>query len=448
MPGFKKVQKGEITVFLSLILILLLSLLAALLESASVRMARSERQIQLTYGLESVFAEYHKELWKQYHIFAIDEGYESNHYSYDSILSRLSYYGASHTDNQVAEAKRLTDDKGMEFYRLAVAYELGKYGLENGSSDGGKEWSEQTQEGNGYLKQEEDLRTEISSQLQEAEESLPMEDNPMGIFDQISGSGILALLDTGERTVSEEVKDAEKLPSHRKLQKGNSSFQEEGTGGVIGKGLFQNYLMNHFSYFTKEGEESGCEIEYLLVGGESDKENLEKTLNRILLLRLPVNYAYLMKSTAKKAEAEALAASICSVLTVPAVTSLVKQGILLAWAYGESVVDLQVLLDGKKVPLLKDDESWQLQLSSVVSLGKEKIQDAEKETEKGMAYEDYLRALLLITGKETLCMRGLDVMEENLSLPMDCCITQMRVAGTCVIRNGKKHVLEAEFHYE
>ena len=38
---------------------------------------------------------------------------------------------------------------------------------------------------------------------------------------------------------------------------------------------------------------------------------------------------------------------------VPAVTEAAAQGILLAWAYGESVMDVRSLLDGKRPQLQK-----------------------------------------------------------------------------------------------
>lgn len=449
MQGFKKVQKGEITVFLSLVLILILSLLTALLESASVQTAKNERQVALTLAMESVFAEYDKELWETYHIFAIDARYGGG-FSYDHVINRLEYYGASHTDNRIREVRLLSDHNGMEFYRLAVLYELGKYGLSGTEEDQTEEWNSCSRQGDAYEKEETDIRDEIQTQLEEAEESLPKEDNPLGLFDEISGSGILAFLNTEENRLSEEALRTDTLYEKRSVREGNSSFSGEGKGGLAGKLLFQNYIMRHFSNYAKAKADRtlACEAEYLLVGKETDRENLEKVLNRILLLRLPGNYGYLIQCPAKVAEADALAASLCTLLTIPGITGLVKQGILLAWAYGESLVDLQTLLDGKKAPLIKDDTSWQLQLSALLSLGSSRIRDAQKESDSGMSYEDYLRALLLISEKEKLTVRCLNLVENDLRLPVDGCITQMRVEGTGTLRKGVKHVAEVEFHYQ
>ena len=52
------------------------------------------------------------------------------------------------------------------------------------------------------------------------------------------------------------------------------------------------------------------ELEYIIGGQKSDRENLKKTVNRILLIREGMNYATLAKSAKMRGEAMALAAAI------------------------------------------------------------------------------------------------------------------------------------------
>lgn len=66
----KKMVKGEITVFLSLVFLLLLTLVGALLESASIQLAKNERRADAGRAVESAFAEYQKDLLERYGIFA------------------------------------------------------------------------------------------------------------------------------------------------------------------------------------------------------------------------------------------------------------------------------------------------------------------------------------------------------------------------------------------
>ena len=64
-----------------------------------------------------------------------------------------------------------------------------------------------------------------------------------------------------------------------------------------------------------------------------------------------------------------MALTLCSLLTVPGIAEVVKHATLLAWAYGESVVDVRALVKGKKVPVVKTADSWQLQLANLITLG-------------------------------------------------------------------------------
>lgn len=45
-----------------------------------------------------------------------------------------------------------------------------------------------------------------------------------------------------------------------------------------------------------------------------------------------------------------------------------EKGILAAWAFCESVLDLRALLDGDKIPLIKSDTSWTSSLYGMTSM--------------------------------------------------------------------------------
>ena len=106
--------KAEITVFLSLILSVMVSLIGAMMECTSISLAKSMNQADLVLAMESVFAEYHPQLLEDYDIFA-KEG--SN---ISSIARRLVYYGAGDLQHDVLEMELLSDRKGQEFYRQAI----------------------------------------------------------------------------------------------------------------------------------------------------------------------------------------------------------------------------------------------------------------------------------------------------------------------------------------
>ena len=77
-------------------------------------------------------------------------------------------------------------------------------------------------------------------------------------------------------------------------------------------------------------------MEYILEGKESDQQNLEVVVKKLLLMRSGANYLYLLTDAGKQAEAETLAVSLSTAIALPVLTGLVKQAILVAWAFGEA----------------------------------------------------------------------------------------------------------------
>ena len=119
----KKMVRGELTVFLSLVFLLLLSFVGAILESASLQVAKNEKRADAGRAIESVFAEYQRELFEGYGIFALDGSYETEEFSESNILNRLSYYGAENIDTEIQAVRYLTDKNGKAFYEQAVQLE-------------------------------------------------------------------------------------------------------------------------------------------------------------------------------------------------------------------------------------------------------------------------------------------------------------------------------------
>lgn len=120
--------RGEVTVYLTLTFILLVSLVLALTESASIQMAKNYRRADMNRAVECVFAEYQKELLEHYDVFAIEAGYESGTYSEQNLLDRLSYYGAD-MENDIKRIQLLADKNGELFMDQAGKYMKHKYGI-------------------------------------------------------------------------------------------------------------------------------------------------------------------------------------------------------------------------------------------------------------------------------------------------------------------------------
>ena len=95
--------KGEITVFLSLVMILIVSLVGSLLLSVSIQTTRSMKRADTELALESVFAEYHKGMWENYGLFVKQGTGEKE------IARRLMFYGAKKMEHKVNRMQLLSD---------------------------------------------------------------------------------------------------------------------------------------------------------------------------------------------------------------------------------------------------------------------------------------------------------------------------------------------------
>ncbi|GFI36445.1 hypothetical protein IMSAGC015_00606 [Lachnospiraceae bacterium] len=452
-------EKGEVTAYLSLIFILLISFVGGIMEAASVQMAKNYRRADMNRAIESVFAEYQKELLEEYGIFALEGSYESGSYSEETIKNRLDFYGAQGIRQSVSRIEFLTDHGAEAFCGQVEAYMKHKYGLnllqdKIGMTD---VWKQQEEQAKDCEKDEIKQQKELSGLLQENEGRLPTEENPIEHVEQLKKSSLLDLIMPKDKPVSQKTIDLGDTLSFRELNCGYGDFSDVAEeGGTLTSLILGEYLLEQFSNGAGEPGAGALDyqLEYILAGKRNDRENLEAVAGKLILLRFVPNYMHLQGSSTKKAEAEALALTLCSLLAVPAITEAAAQVILLAWAYGESLMDMRSLLRGNKVPLVKTDDSWQLSLSGLMKLGQEGDLNDGKDTQGGLPYKEYLRILLFLEKKETTAMRALDMIEQNLRtehglafFKADQCISKIEVKSTCNLRRGIVYQFATYFGY-
>lgn len=458
-PAYEAMKKGEVTAYLSLVFILLMTFVGGIMESASIQMAKNYRRADMNRAMESVFAEYQKELLEEYEIFALDTGYETSQYGEDMVIRRLEYYGAQNMEHQVRRIQYLTDHGGRAFYEQVAAYMEQQYGIDLVKEQVGMTdiWKRQDEQ---IIEYEQTGKTEqehLEQLLEEQAGELPSEDNPIAYVEELKKSPILSLVMPEDRQVSEKKIALASMVSERQRNQGYGDFSDvTPEAGTVDHLLFGRYLSDHFGHAVSEEDKGAMdyELEYLLAGKESDRENLEAVVNQLLLFRFVPNYMHLQGISTKKAEAEAMALTLCSLLAVPAITQAAAQVILLAWAYGECLMDVRALLNKGKVPLMKNEESWQLSLSDLLKLGQDKSLNDGQDTGSGLTYEEYLRILLFLEKKEALGMRALDLIENNLrtkhgltSFQADQCVSKMEMDSTCKLRRGIHYHFSTYFGY-
>ena len=423
-----------LTVYLALCLMVILSLFLALIDGARRNGARLEAEIVTDIGLQSIMAEYHRELMRQYNLFAIDASYgtalcskvntEEHLQKYlkknlnyeDVFLSDYlyrDYLGLGLEQAQLQKISILTDERGAVFRRCAVEAIKADVGLNILEDVQG--WME-TIEVNGLEEgKEEEQKQEYDAQIEEFEDIEI--DNPTRELENKKKQGILKLVTEKEAELSQNAIYTENLIMGR-MQRGqvNRGNMESGTGTdaeeLVEKFIFQEYLLQYMGRYGTEYEEDALryQVEYLIAGKDSDMENLRSVANRLCALREAANAMYLLSNDTKRGEIKVAAQIACVMILQPQLIPIVEGAILLAWAYAESIYDIKSLLAGGKVPLIKDDRSWHYSLSAALEGDlKDQTQDGG-----GLAYKDYLRIFMMLTDTDTLTARAMNMVEADI----------------------------------
>lgn len=453
--------KGEVVAYLSLIFILMVTFIAGIMESASIQLAKNYRRADMNRAMECVFAEYQKELLEQYEIFALDASYETGEYSENNIKDRLEYYGVTNTDQKIERIQFLTDQGCQAFYDQVTAYMESKYGVDSVKELLGitSIWSQQNEQSKDYAREESEQEEKLNGLLEEQEGSLPTEENPIEHVNELKKADILSLVVPEDKGISEKQIDSKEMLENRSLNRGYGNFADvEKESGTLSNLLYGEYLREHFKdYSSARSEKQGAldyELEYILFGKSSDRENLREVVKKLILIRFVPNYVYIQTDGEMHAEAEAVAGTLCTLLAVPEITEAAVQVILLAWAYGESIVDIRTLLAGNKVALTKSKETWQLQLSGLLKLGTQEDLSTGQDVENGQDYTEYLRMLLFLENSNTKALRTLTVIEKNLQsiygqsyFRADLCVNRMEIESSSRLRRGIQYTYRTYYGY-
>lgn len=461
-------KKGEVTVFLSLMMAVLLFFSQACLQSARLAFLRSQTQEALELAEYSVLSEYHRELFDRYGLIYVELGYGSGLEDTEYLEQRIRGFlnenlpRGSVTALEAWDFSRATDDRGMACYEQAVSYMKQKTGaaiLDRLRFC--EQWEKQAEEQSAAYeetKAREEKNLEGLRRRRETEEQVHTPD-PVSSVNTLQGGSCLHLLlpDTG--SVSGKKVILENMPSKRNclIGSGARGIHEGSVGNDL---FFHGYLLenltNAVDFLAGETESSpwlDYQVEYLIGGKDTDIANLEAVCKRILAIREGVNYAYLLTDSAKQAECEALAIAMVGATMIPGLVEAVKQAFLLAWAFAESVADVRALLNGKKSAFWKGDGVWRTSLSGALDLQNSASGFDRGEDSGGLSYKDYLGMLLAPLGREKKTMRSLDVIEGVIQrLPgcggfyIDQCTDGFRIRT--ILFNGKEWMSERTFCYE
>lgn len=455
-----------LTVYLSLVFTVILSLILALVEGATIGASRAQAEIVADLGLDSAFAEYNREILKQYELFFVDTSYGDeyggigelrehikNYMEYNMqsdkglSIAGTTYLMLNNPHLEIEEVSYASDKNGDVWKAQAIAYMKAVYGGDLISSikdniniaNENQLFTKNIKED--VLKQKEDfeeilLKKGIVEYSSESEDGYSYE-KLIDMLDYLTGEGILSLVMPEGKAISNKYTDKNKYLSHRistgKINKGAGLHKGvKVPSGIDDELIYGEYLMKMCGNYANEKADGELkyQIEYILFGNDSDVSNLRVCVEKLFAFRSVSNYLYLSNDYLKRKEVSVISTILCALLLSPELSDALTNIILGVWAMAEAIIDIKGLLCGESVPLMKDSSDWNLSLSSIF------FKDISQTNtgSDGLSYEDYLRVFLGFMDSKEKVIRSLDIVEMDIrkaegneTFRIDRCIDYMRV---------------------
>lgn len=436
-------RRGYITVFLSLSLTLILSLVFTVIEGARISAIRMKFECVTDIGMNSVLAEYHRELLKQYDLLFVDTSYGGSHPEIANTEAHLRKYAQKNCRPEggkglfgsrdflalnmgtveIPEYSVASDDNGAVLKRQVTDY-MGDYPLGAVLAKLGADVSLlqgagiDTKDVDAWRRQYEEEIDAIGLPEEETEDGEMKEvplNNPADAVNAMRSSGVLNLVLENPSAVSAVKVDVGDYISHRSGRMKGTGLCAEAVeaGGAPNDLVFQLYLFEKCGYYGAQMDKSllKYQMEYILAGKNTDWQNLEQVAKKLLLWREVANMLYLLSDSAKMAEAEILAAALSAVLLMPALMEPVKYTILFAWAYVESLQDIKTLFSGGRVPIFKTAADWKTGINCLKNVRGSLTEDSGG---TGLNYKEYLQIMVFLQDSETRTERAMDIMEMDI----------------------------------
>ena len=453
-------KKGEITVFLALILSIMLGLLSVLIESARVQLIRMNIESVMDSSLHSCFGEYDQKLFKRYDLIFVDTSYKGvSEAGTDNLVKHLLQYVSENTDYSGLGVTG-------EWYREKVTDVCADRYIFASDDDGGILRSQACE----YIEKYGSRR--FISQINANKDAvLSVRDRDFfgewdSLLSAISSYG-LPLTNPGEIVRGMVVSDDDYLrgaplnalrtgdiPSSRSLERGNAISEHKKPMGS--DDAFIEYLMQkcgcHTQYYPEQ--QLTAELEYVVYGKASDRDNMHLVINRLLRLRESDNLRCIMADAGKVADAEEKAVEVATFNMLepppPELIRLIRDSILYAWAYAESAIDVGRLLNKGNCPVNKGSSEIRLSLDELPDFRSKLHQTGGT----GISYKIYMGIFLTEVSDRIRRLRCMDIIEGNFRVfyndrfRIDGCVEYLEATVSFVSGYGYSHEIKRDYIYE
>ncbi|MCR5743375.1 MAG: DUF5702 domain-containing protein [Lachnospiraceae bacterium] len=471
----KSKYDGAITVFSSLLFLMIFTLIAVSLESAHQTGVRVGACFALNAGLDSLFSNYDADLYEDYGVLFLNEGMLES--DADDLISEYMRYGAGvsfagdtftrfDVDNvSTAENYYATDDNGIFFRREVL--ELMKVNEVTNLLNTIKTYVEQAANGQAAAQYIEECKDdyenvdweEKAKELgidfggeEEAQEETPDIDAKVdeSLSDSIITQATNLLAGASLALYIRDQSDVSPAAKNLTVEFTKDHDIEENVGFIRTEAeelLFDEYVLDNFNSYTNEKDGSGIkyEAEYVIGGAQSDKQNLAIVLNEIMGIRMGLNIAYLLAHTDCLSQATATATALVGWTGIPVLIQVVMVLLIGAWAFCEAVLDVRALIAGDKVAFVKSRATWTTTLAGCVG----DVLNFKKATPSkyGVDYKMYLRILLFLNQTDAKTLRTMQIIEWNMrskdaTFTLSKCIYAVEVTATITVEPVFSSILE------
>jgi len=434
-------RKGYLTVFLSLTITIMMSLILALFQSARIGAIRLQAECAADIAMNSVLAEYNRALFEQYDLLLVDCSYQSATPSIANVEEHLRYFTQGNYDRSligrwggvrtmtalnceevgIPAFSVATDGNCAVLRRQILAYmegepvmdALGEAAANLGvlSSHGYDTHDVEAEAAENRERLDQMMQEIPAEENAEGGEETPILDNPADAVETQKGIGIANLAVPNPASISTASVDLSQFSSHRERNKGTGLDDGESLS-LMDRLLIRQYMLEKTGCYTKprDGSVLKYQLEYLISGESGDFENLEHCARILFFWREAADFAYLVSDQEKMGEAELLATILAALVLMPELIEPLKWSIVFAWSFAEAISDLRTLYEGGRVPLIKTAETWHLSLINLAFF-RDHLGGGGEE---GLTYQDYLRMLLLLGDFADETWRMADIIEMQI----------------------------------
>ena len=456
---------GQLTVFMALLFMLVVSLLMAQYRSALFYARRADAERAAALSVSSLLAEYQRPLRDYYQILSVDGGFGQDIFQEEILEERLKAVFAENLNSSLGMDSAgeiqmdepiftMLIDGNWDFFLREISLNRTDAMLSEGLEyiidqwqskkkeevlDLSQKQAEAVRSGEGQTGGENKNTGAAENEGLSSEPAQPVID-PRDFVMEIWNQGILAAACPATFSVSEKscvMTDVSFPEAGRRIQAavdfGDSdsvkalmdqweNILEPGSGIrelvedaavrlYIGD-VFQNAASKEVSVAHERVLD--YEVEYIIAGNTSDRENLETVLWKLMAFRSVMNLSHILMSAEKGMQVEETAVLLSAALLIPQFVKVIAFLSKTAWAFAEALSECRTLLKGGKVPLIKSAESWYLSWEQMLWLDGGALDG--NSGDEGTDYEGYLQMLLLLTKRDTKYRRMTHLMEKNIRL--------------------------------